>query len=87
MATRHAHLPGADALFRGGNADEDRPKRTEKITVYFTEAELARIDAARLQLREHCGRLDRGRLLRAAFLVAMAEVDDLEAALMRGDGA
>jgi hypothetical protein len=79
---RRGH-PGPHVGARVGEWDT----RTEKITVYFTREELAAIDAACLELRERAGKIDRGRLLRACFLLAMEDQQAVEVALMRGDGA
>lgn len=54
-----------------------RPRHEEKVTFYCTEADLTRLEAARLNLRANHGlSCDRGRIIRAA----LAEVlEDLEA--------
>jgi hypothetical protein len=88
-------MPGADELFRAtapapGAEEPDagdavtasgRVKHDEKMTVYVTAAELLAVEQARLKLRADLGRsVDRGRFVRAALAVALA---DLEA---RGTG-
>ena len=78
-------MPGADELFRATTATpatEDtaaasgRVKHDEKMTVYVTAAELLAVEQARLQLRSELGRtVDRGRFVRAALAVALADLD------------
>lgn len=70
-------------------AIEDRPKRTsarrpsgrvrhdEKMTVYVTSDELLDIEHARLQLRrEHGLSVDRGRLVREALALVLADLEE-----------
>ena len=53
-----------------------RVKHDEKMTVYVTAAELLAVEQARLQLRSELGRtVDRGRFVRAALAVALADLD------------
>lgn len=94
MTTRRATLPGAGAFFEPtvrpapGEAGPTEPKRPCKTTVYFTPKEVTDIDAACLGLRQQHGiKVDRGRLLRVAYLVAMRTPDELAKAILRGDGA
>ncbi len=82
-------MPGADELFRATAAKADTPasddesnsasgrvKHDEKMTVYVTAAELLAVEQARLQLRSDLGRtVDRGRFVRAALAVALADLD------------
>ena len=80
-------MPGADELFRATAAkpaaedDEKttasgRVKHDEKMTVYVTAAELLAVEQARLLLRSELGRtVDRGRFVRAALAVALADLD------------
>ncbi len=64
-------------------AEEEAPKRPsgrirhdEKITVYVTAAELMEIEQTRLRLRgEHGLAVDRGRLVREAISLVLAEFD------------
>lgn len=52
-----------------------RVRHDEKITVYVSSEELMALEQARLQLRgEHGLRVDRGRIVRAAVAVAMADL-------------
>ncbi len=54
-----------------------RVKHDEKMTVYVTADELLDIEAARLDLRRHHGlAVDRGRLVRAAVAMALADIDE-----------
>ncbi|MBC7631244.1 MAG: hypothetical protein H7290_07205 [Flavobacterium sp.] len=81
-------MPGADELFRATApakvADEvdaptessGRVKHDEKMTVYVTAAELLAVEQARLLLRSELGRsVDRGRFVRAALAVALADLE------------
>lgn len=52
-----------------------RERHDEKITVYLSRAELLDIERARLELRgEHSLAVDRGRIVRAAVAMALAEL-------------
>lgn len=54
-----------------------RVKHDEKMTVYITSEELLDIEHARLQLRRTLGgAVDRGRLVRAAVAIALADLDE-----------
>ncbi|MCW2831245.1 MAG: hypothetical protein JWP31_1937 [Aeromicrobium sp.] len=53
-----------------------RVKHDEKMTVYVTAAELLAVEQARLTLRGDLGRsVDRGRFVRAALAVALADLE------------
>ena len=57
-------------------AASGRVKHDEKMTVYVTAAELLAVEQARLQLRAELGRsVDRGRFVRAALAVALADLE------------
>lgn len=57
-------------------AASGRVKHDEKMTVYVTAAELLAVEQARLALRAELGRsVDRGRFVRAALAVALADLD------------
>lgn len=89
---RRVSLPGADELFRATAhskapiepaAPEDtssvsgRVKHDEKMTIYVTASELLAVEQARLKLRGELGKnVDRGRLVRAALALALADLDD-----------
>ncbi len=79
-------MPGADELFRATAATSEpedetstasgRVKHDEKMTIYVTSAELMAVEQARLLLRSELGRtVDRGRFVRAALSVALADLD------------
>jgi hypothetical protein len=53
-----------------------RVKHDEKMTVYVTADELLEVEHARLELRRSHGlAVDRGRLVRAAVAMALADLD------------
>jgi hypothetical protein len=53
-----------------------RVKHDEKMTVYVTADELLDVEHARLELRRSHGlAVDRGRLVRAAVAIALADLD------------
>ncbi|MCL8251280.1 MULTISPECIES: hypothetical protein [Aeromicrobium] len=57
-------------------AASGRVKHDEKMTVYVTAAELMAVEQARLGLRAELGRsVDRGRFVRAALAVALADLE------------
>ena len=67
-----AALPGAAARTPSG-----RVKHDEKMTVYVTSDELIEVEHARLELRRTHGlAVDRGRLVRAAVAMALADLDE-----------
>lgn len=54
-----------------------RVRHDEKMTVYVTSEELLEIEHARLSLRRATGRaVDRGRLVRAAVAMALADFEE-----------
>ena len=65
-------------------ADEPRPRRPsgrvrhdEKMTVYVTADELLDLDSARLALRrEHGLAVDRGRIVREAIALVLADLEE-----------
>jgi hypothetical protein len=58
-------------------APSGRVKHDEKMTVYITSDELLDIEHARLQLRRTHGlAVDRGRLVRTAVAMALADLDE-----------
>jgi hypothetical protein len=72
--------PADDAATRRARRSSGRVRHDEKMTVYVTADELLDLEHARLSLRRHQGlAVDRGRLVREAIALALA---DLEA---RGD--
>lgn len=57
--------------------ESGRVKHEEKMTVYVTADELLAVEQARLQLRAALGRtVDRGRFVRAAVALALADLDE-----------
>ena len=53
-----------------------RVKHDEKMTIYLTAEELLDIEDARLRLRRSLGqRVDRGRMVREAIALALADLD------------
>ncbi|HEY1134718.1 MAG TPA: hypothetical protein VGE77_09085 [Nocardioides sp.] len=67
-----------------GGAESAGPRRTsgrvkhdEKMTVYVTSAELLELESARLRLRAELGTaVDRGRLVREAVALALADLEE-----------
>lgn len=54
-----------------------RVRHDEKMTVYVTSAELLHLEQARLRLRaEHGLAVDRGRLVREALALVLAELEE-----------
>ena len=87
---RRVGLPGAAELFRptvpeSGDGQQATPpeavasgrvRHEEKITVYVSRDELLALEQARLRLRaEHGLAVDRGRIVRTARGLVMAELD------------
>ncbi|MDN5746533.1 MAG: hypothetical protein L0H31_15635 [Nocardioidaceae bacterium] len=67
-------------------APSGRVRHDEKITVYVTAAELMELEQARLTLRgQHGLAVDRGRLVREALHIVLAELegDGEDSALVR----
>jgi hypothetical protein len=57
-------------------AASGRVKHDEKMTVYVTSDELLDIEHARLEMRRHHAlAVDRGRIVRAAVALALADLD------------
>jgi len=82
--TRRISVPGVAELFRPvvpqpDTADErqvtGRERHDQKITVYLSAAELLDLEHARLKLRRFGFVLDRGRLVREAIAVLLADLD------------
>ena len=86
---RRLGLPGASELFRETTAPEvvvpeegdstqapsGRMRHEEKITVYVSSDELLALEQARLTLRaKHKMAVDRGRIVRTAIGLAMADL-------------
>jgi hypothetical protein len=52
-----------------------RESHSHKITVYLSEAELLELERARLTLRSYGMSADRGRIVREAIAVLLADLD------------
>ena len=89
--SRRVRVPAADDIFRPTVVPEDavvegidgprtpsgRVRHDEKMTVYVTSDELFDIENARLHLRRTHGlAVDRGRLVRAAVALALADLEE-----------
>lgn len=82
---RRVNLPGADELFgkQSGGTDARPPvapsrrgHHDEKITVYLSTEDLVAIEQARLRLKAEFGiRVDRGRLVREATALVLADLE------------
>ena len=79
------NLPGAEELFRATGAKpaeeaegmaSGRVRHDEKITVYVSNDELIALEDARLALRKAGISVDRGRLVRAAIALGLANLED-----------
>ena len=69
--------PTGDPSGDGRRRPSGRVKHDEKMTVYVTADELLEIEHARLVLRRRMGSaVDRGRLVRAAVAMALADLDE-----------
>ena len=69
-------LPAKAPVKSAGRTASGRVKHDEKMTVYVTADELLDVEHARLELRRAHGlAVDRGRLVRAAVAMALADLD------------
>ena len=82
--SRRVSLPGIAELLRPAMPDPDvsahrpasgREQHTHKITVYLSADELFALEHARLALRRYGISADRGRLVREAIAVVLADRD------------
>ena len=82
--SRRVNVPGVAELLRPAAplpdaADErqatGRERHDQKITVYLSAAELLDLEHARLKLRRFGFVMDRGRLVREAIAVLLADLD------------
>ena len=70
-------VPAPDTAAPAPRAASGRVKHEEKMTVYVTSEELLDLEDARLALRRtHRIAVDRGRLVRAAVALALADLDE-----------
>ena len=81
---RRVSIPGVAELLRPAAADPvasderqatGREKHDQKITVYLSAAELLDLEHARLALRRFGFVIDRGRLVREAIAILLADLD------------
>ena len=64
------------AVKNGSRQSSGRVRHDEKMTVYVTADELVDIEHARLNLRRHHGlAVDRGRLVREALAIVLADLE------------
>ena len=97
--SRRVSLPGVAELLRPATPGPSAPGRAtgdgrpasgrephpQKITVYVSAAELLDLERARLALRTYGITVDRGRLVREAIAVLLADLDaEGEASLLAG---
>jgi hypothetical protein len=92
--SRRVSLPGIAELLRPASAvladdgerqASGREEHTQKITVYLSAEELLDLEHARLRLRGYGISADRGRLVREAIAVLLADLDARgEASLLAG---
>ncbi len=82
--SRRVSIPGVAELLRpvapGPIASDERQatgreKHDQKITVYLSAAELVDLEQARLALRRYGLIIDRGRLVREAIAILLADLD------------
>ncbi len=85
--SRRVSLPGVAELLRSaspGPVDPDgedqrrasgRERHTQKITVYLSAEELLDLERARLALLRYGAAADRGRIVREAIAVLLADLD------------
>jgi hypothetical protein len=66
-----------EAPARERRGSSGRERHDEKITVYVSAQELLELESARLRLRaEHGLAVDRGRIVREALAIVLADLDD-----------
>jgi hypothetical protein len=82
--SRRVSLPGVAELLRptarspAGDVQREasgRERHSQKITVYLTGGELMAVERARLALRGYGVAVDRGRIVREALAVLLADLD------------
>ena len=73
---RPTTVPGRGATARAQRSTSGRVKHDEKVTVYLTCDELIDIEHARLALRRQGVAVDRGRLIRQAVALVLADLDE-----------
>jgi hypothetical protein len=65
-----------DGAGEAGRSPSGRVRHDQKMTVYVTSEELLDLEAARLTLRRAGVGVDRGRLVREAVALALADLDE-----------
>jgi hypothetical protein len=97
--SRRVSLPGVAELLRPparspaaevGRQASGRESHSQKITVYMSGSELMDLERARLALRSYGIAADRGRIVREAIAILLADLDaggedSLVARRLRGD--
>jgi hypothetical protein len=82
--SRRVRLPGVAELLRAPSRQppveterqaSGRESHSQKITVYLSGAELLELERARLALRSYGISVDRGRIVREALAVLLADLD------------
>jgi hypothetical protein len=80
--SRRVSLPGVAELLRPAAPDDSdqrrasgREKHAQKITVYLSAEELLELERARLALLRYGVAADRGRIVREAIAVLLADLD------------
>jgi len=82
--SRRVRMPGVAELLRPASrspADEEqrqasgRERHPQKITVYMSGVELMDLERARLALRGYGIAVDRGRIVREALAILLADLD------------
>ena len=74
---RRVRAVADDAVPSGPRRPSGRIRHDEKMTVYVTADELLDIEHARLELRRHHGlAVDRGRLVREAVALVLADLEE-----------
>jgi len=83
-SSRRVSLPGVAELLRPparspapevGRQASGRESHPQKITVYLSGAELIELERARLVLRSYGTSVDRGRIVREALAIVLADLD------------
>ena len=70
-------VPTADPDEENKRRPSGRVRHDEKITIYVTADELVDLEHARLELRRHHGlAVDRGRLVREAVAMVLADLEE-----------
>ena len=77
LSTVRATLPAPAPRLARGQRDHRRTRHDEKITVYCSAEELLALESARLTMRgQHGVVADRGRIVREAIAVLLADLEE-----------